>query len=132
MHHHEHDNDDSNKYLLPHGILQRAEGLVDEAGSIIKRNHFDLADGAIFKRLFWHALRNFTDLRFHPLDHFERVFSIARDDHTSDCFSSRLVQCTTPQRGTVFDGGDLIERHWHIVALGNDCLAEIIQTIDKP
>ena len=132
MHHHEHDNDDRDEYLLPHGILQRAEGLVDEAGSIIKRNHLDLADCAVFKRLFRHARRNFTDFCFHPLDHFERVFSITRDDNTTDCFSSRLVQCATPQRGAVFDRGDLIERHRHIVALGNDCLTKVIQTIDKP
>ena len=98
VHDHDEHDDDRHEDLLRQCGFQRAEGLVNEFGSIVERNDRHLAGGSVRQRLLREAARDLLDLFLHGFDRGKGVLAVANHDDTADDFGAALVENAPTQR----------------------------------
>jgi len=128
---HQNNDDDRHQNLLTNGVLERSERFRNQPGAVIERFDRYLADSTIIEGLLGEARRDLGNLFLYPFDHRQRVLAVARYHDTTHSLGSRLVQGTAAESRTIFDFGYLIEGDGHILALGDDGLAQVVEVLDE-
>ena len=98
IHHQRQHHDHRYQHLLAQGALQRAQRLLNQARSVVKRDHLHLADPPVGQSFPRQARGDFRDLGLDAFNSCQRIGTIARHHHAADYLRTFLVQRTAPQR----------------------------------
>ena len=87
VHHHNNYND-GDQNLEADGFIQGTECLVDQSGAVVKRDNGHFRNRAVFQCFGWQAIGYGIDFFFYRIDDFQRIITVAGNDHTAHCFGS--------------------------------------------
>ena len=121
---HDH-HDDGDEDLQREGRLQRADGLLDQAGAVVERDYRHLGDRTVRQRLLGQSRVHLGDLLFHVVDHLQRVRTVAGDDHPADRLHALFIESPAPRGRTQCDKRHLLDGDRHPVAYGDDRILQV-------
>ena len=130
--HHQHQHDDNrDQYFLGQGRFQRAEGFVDQAGAVVKRDDCDLGGCAVVQLLGRQAGRDFFDIGFHVFDRLQRIIAVTDDRDSAAGFGAGFIQRSATQGRPQRDMRDVLDPDRYVVTNGDDGLFNVADVFQK-
>ena len=117
----EQDDDGRNDDLFPQCRGERADRLVNEAGTVVDCFDLDATQCG----------RNLLNPRFDPVDHRARVFTVPHHDHAADRLAAVVVKGAASEVRAELHAGHVLNAKGHAFALFDDSFLDVADRLRR-